>query len=226
MKLLLSYLKRYKSYVFLTLVLATINQVFSMLDPYIMGILIQKYGVDAAKIPENEYYRGVFLGLGAVVGVALVSRVAKNFQDYFTNFEVESLGRAKEAMARLLTRARSQAADPELFAGLVLACRFCGLLDASLAADRQAKRLDPHIRTSVMYTNFMRGDWERAIESDNEDLEMGHELDASDPRTCRRGDRQLSPNYAAAAAARDRSDDGRRAGSARGQPRGSARDDP
>jgi TolB-like protein len=90
--------------------------------------------------------------------------------NHYTNFEVESLGRAKEAMARLLTRARSQAADPELFAGLVLACRFCGLLDASLAADRQARRLDPHIRTSVMYTHFMRGDWERAIESDNEDL--------------------------------------------------------
>lgn len=90
--------------------------------------------------------------------------------NHYTNFEVESLGRAKEAMARLLTRARSQAADPDLFAGLVLACRFCGLLDASLAADRQAKRLDPNIRTSVMYTHFMRGDWERAIESDNEEL--------------------------------------------------------
>jgi tetratricopeptide (TPR) repeat protein len=90
--------------------------------------------------------------------------------NHYTNFEVESLGRAKEAMARLLGRARSQAADPELFVGLVLACRFCGLLDASLAADRQARRLDPNIRTSVMYTNFMRGDWERAIESDNEDL--------------------------------------------------------
>jgi TolB-like protein len=91
--------------------------------------------------------------------------------NHYTNFEVESLGRAKEAMARLLTRARSQAADPDLFAGLVLACRFCGLLDASLAADRQARRLDPNIRTSVMYTHFMRGDWERAIESDNEQLE-------------------------------------------------------
>jgi tetratricopeptide (TPR) repeat protein len=90
--------------------------------------------------------------------------------NHYTNFEVESRGRAKEAMARLLTRARSQAADPDLFAGLVLACRFCGLLDASLAADRQAKRLDPNIRTSVMYTHFMRGDWERAIESDNEEL--------------------------------------------------------
>ena len=49
MKLLFSYLKRYKSLVFLTLVLATINQVFSMLDPYIMGILIQDYAVKARR---------------------------------------------------------------------------------------------------------------------------------------------------------------------------------
>ena len=61
-------------------------------------------------------------------------------------------------------------ADPELFAGLVMACRFCGLLDASLAADEHARRLDPGIRTSVMYTHFMRGDWERAIESDVDDM--------------------------------------------------------
>jgi TolB-like protein/tRNA A-37 threonylcarbamoyl transferase component Bud32 len=88
----------------------------------------------------------------------------------FTYFEVESLGRAKEAMARLLERARSQPADPELFAGLVQACRFCGLLDESLAADRHARRLDPAIRTSVMYTHFMKGDWERAIASDADDL--------------------------------------------------------
>ena len=87
----------------------------------------------------------------------------------YTNFEVESLGRAKEAMARLLTRARSQT-DPEIFTGLVIACRFCGLLDASLAADRQARRLDPTVRTSVMYTHFMLGDWERALASDTDSL--------------------------------------------------------
>jgi hypothetical protein len=88
----------------------------------------------------------------------------------YTNFEIESLGRAKEAVARLLGRTRAQAADPELFAGLVVACRFCGLLDASLAADRHARRLDPAIRTSVAYTHFMRGDWERAVDADADDL--------------------------------------------------------
>ena len=92
MKLLLSYLKRYKSYVFLTLVLATINQCFSMLDPYIMGTLIEKYAKHADQIPKEEYYRGVFLLLGAVVGVAFISRVAKNFQDYFTNVITQRVG--------------------------------------------------------------------------------------------------------------------------------------
>src|SRR5262245_12470184 len=87
----------------------------------------------------------------------------------YTNFEVESLGRAKEAMGRLLARASSQT-DPEIFTGLVIACRFCGLLDASLAADRQARRLDPTVRTSVMYSHFMLGDWERAMASDTDTL--------------------------------------------------------
>jgi serine/threonine protein kinase/tetratricopeptide (TPR) repeat protein len=87
----------------------------------------------------------------------------------YTNFEVESLGRAKEAMARLLARASSHS-DPEIFTGLVIACRFCGLLDASLAADRQARRLDPAVRTSVMYTHFMLGDWDRAMASDTDTL--------------------------------------------------------
>jgi serine/threonine protein kinase len=87
----------------------------------------------------------------------------------YTNFEVESLGRAKEAMVRLLTRASSHN-DPEIFTGLVIACRFCGLLDASLAADRQARRLEPGVRTSVMYTHFMLGDWDRALASDTDML--------------------------------------------------------
>jgi TolB-like protein len=94
------------------------------------------------------------------------SSVAHNL---YTNFEVESLGRAKEAMARLLGRAGSST-DPEIFTGLVIACRFCGLIDASLSADRHARRLDPAARTSVMYSHFMRGDWERALSSDTDAL--------------------------------------------------------
>lgn len=67
------------------------------------------------------------------------------------------LGRAHDAMVRLLGCART--ADAELMAGLVTACRYCGLLDASVAAHRRARQLDSRIATSVMHTWFMQGDW-------------------------------------------------------------------
>jgi TolB-like protein len=69
------------------------------------------------------------------------------------------LGRAHDAMVRLVSRVRT--ADPELMAGLVTACRYCGLLDASVAAHQRARALDRKIPTSVMHTWFMQGDWER-----------------------------------------------------------------
>ncbi|HXH24519.1 MAG TPA: winged helix-turn-helix domain-containing protein [Vicinamibacterales bacterium] len=76
----------------------------------------------------------------------------------YAQLEVD-LGRALDAMVRLLERARS--ADADVCAGLVSACRYCGLLDASLAAHERARRLEPRIRTSVVHTWFLRGDWEK-----------------------------------------------------------------
>ena len=72
-------------------------------------------------------------------------------------------GRAQEAMVHLLARARAHQADAELFAGLVQACRYCGLLDASLAAYHRARRLDPSVPTSVAYAYLMRGENEQAL---------------------------------------------------------------
>jgi TolB-like protein/tetratricopeptide (TPR) repeat protein len=86
----------------------------------------------------------------------------------YTHFEVDA-GRASDAMLRLLGRVRHCATDPELFAGLVHACRYVGLLDASLAAHDRAVRLDPSIRTSVAHTHFLAGDFERAIALDVDD---------------------------------------------------------
>lgn len=88
---------------------------------------------------------------------------------YYTYFEVES-GRAPEAMIRLLEQLRRHTTDPELYAGLIVACRFCGLTDASIAADQRAKRLDPTIATSVHYTHWMAGDLEKAIELDRDEV--------------------------------------------------------
>lgn len=78
----------------------------------------------------------------------------------YAQLEVD-LGRAQDAMVRLLERARS--ADPELFAGLVSACQYCGLLEASVAADAHARRLEPRVRTSVVHTWFLRADYSRVV---------------------------------------------------------------
>jgi TolB-like protein/Flp pilus assembly protein TadD len=88
----------------------------------------------------------------------------------YTYLELEELGRSQEAMVRLIERAQRSTADPELFAALVVSCRFCGLLEASLAADRRARQLDPGIRTSVTYTHWAMGDYENAIFYDDDDI--------------------------------------------------------
>jgi TolB-like protein len=87
----------------------------------------------------------------------------------YTNVEVD-MGRAQQAMARLLQRAASHPTDAELFAGLVQSCRYCGLLDASIAAYEHAYRLDKSVRTSVHHAYLMRGDHALAIEKDIEDM--------------------------------------------------------
>ncbi len=87
----------------------------------------------------------------------------------FAYYEIEELGRSRDAMLRLLAQARRAPTDADLWAGLVVACRFCGLLDASVEADRKARRLDPGIRTSVHYTYWMRGEYDMALRYDDED---------------------------------------------------------
>lgn len=70
---------------------------------------------------------------------------------FYTSLEAD-LGRALSAMERLLKRAQAHRNDPDLFTGLVQACRYCGLLDASVAAHERARELDPNVKTSVTYT--------------------------------------------------------------------------
>src|ERR1700754_4871555 len=92
MKLLYGYLRKYWALVALALVLATINQVFSLLDPLIFRYVIDRYATRFAQYTTGEFFRGVSLLLGAAVGVAFISRVAKNFQDYYINVITQRLG--------------------------------------------------------------------------------------------------------------------------------------
>jgi thioredoxin-like negative regulator of GroEL len=91
----------------------------------------------------------------------------------YAHLEAE-VGRARDAMVRLVGLAASARNDPEIFAGLVHACRYCGLLEASEAAHREARRLDPNISTSVVYTWWAQGDMARVLEetSDAGDSEL------------------------------------------------------
>ncbi len=94
--------------------------------------------------------------------------IAHHLQAYL---EVE-LGRGRFAMVRLLDRVRTHRNDPDLYAGLVIACRYCGLLEASAAAHDQARKLDPGARTSVPYTYLMMTEWERALAADDDPLKF------------------------------------------------------
>ena len=92
MRLLARYLGDYSRLVVLALVLAAINQIFSLLDPLIFRYVIDQYATRFAEYTTGEFFRGVSLLLAAAVGVAFVSRVAKNFQDYFINVITQRLG--------------------------------------------------------------------------------------------------------------------------------------
>ena len=92
MKTLYRYLRDYWVLVALALVLAAINQVFSMLDPWIFRHIIDSYATRYHDYTRTQFIHGVSLLLGAAVGVAFVSRVAKNFQDYYVNLITQQVG--------------------------------------------------------------------------------------------------------------------------------------
>jgi len=107
MKLLMSYLKPYRWLLVLALFLAAVNQTFSLLDPYFFGKLFQQYGVHYDQIghydshnnfvaerprTESEFLWGVLGFLGILITVAMISRIAKAFQDYFSNVIVQKFG--------------------------------------------------------------------------------------------------------------------------------------
>jgi ATP-binding cassette subfamily B protein len=97
MKLLLQYLSRYKGLILLALLLASINQVFSLLNPYILGnVLIDPYANKAKHFRDsgldNEFFRGITIGLLMIIGAAMVSRIAKAFQDYVVNVVIQKFG--------------------------------------------------------------------------------------------------------------------------------------
>ena len=81
---------------------------------------------------------------------------------FYANLEAD-IGQAQGALVRLLGEAGRHGNDPELFAGLVHACRYCGLFEQSIAAHAEARRLDPNVPTSLEQTLLMTGDIDRLL---------------------------------------------------------------
>lgn len=94
MKLLLSYLAAHKKIVVLTLLLAAVNQLFSLLDPLIFRYTIDNVILATPRLSADDFLWKVLLFLGLAVGAAFMSRTAKNFQDYFVNYIVQKVGAA------------------------------------------------------------------------------------------------------------------------------------
>lgn len=102
MKILINYLKPYKWLVFLVLLLAAINIGFSLVDPIIFGKLVNfanyhrnhpgAFDWHAFLFTFNKQHWGVVPLLLGSISVAMVSRIAKNFQDYFMTVVVQKFG--------------------------------------------------------------------------------------------------------------------------------------
>src|SRR5260221_7123422 len=92
MRTLLRYLRPYWRFVALALLLATVNQVFSLLDPLIFRHVIDSYATQYGKYTRAEFFRGVLTLLGMAGCAGLLSRGAKKFPDYFLNGVVQRGG--------------------------------------------------------------------------------------------------------------------------------------
>ncbi len=94
MKILFTYLKQHKGLVLLSLFLAAINQCFSLLDPLVTSHVVDEVLNKHKELSKTNYIQLALFWIGCSIGVSMVSRIAKNFQDYFVNVVVQKLGAA------------------------------------------------------------------------------------------------------------------------------------
>lgn len=95
--------------VFLSFLLAGLNTGFSLCDPILFGKLIdfvkhvfettavkgQVNGVEKViryNYPESDFVRHLLMIIGGMIGVAMLSRIAKAFQDYTVNTVIQRFG--------------------------------------------------------------------------------------------------------------------------------------
>lgn len=94
MKLLWNYLLTHKKYLVYSLLFASVNQLFSLLDPQVFRLMIDNYASKFDTLTQSQFLAGIGWLLLAYMGVALVSRIAKNFQEYYVNVIAQRVGTA------------------------------------------------------------------------------------------------------------------------------------
>ena len=92
MKILWTYLKPYKWYITLALLLAGIAQILSLYDPVIFGKIIDDFALNPNKLNEDKLVEGVLFWLAIAVGIALAARFIMAFKDYFIRLIVQKFG--------------------------------------------------------------------------------------------------------------------------------------
>jgi len=131
-----------------------------------MYLLIGKYG--------NETEKDYALAESALRRALEIHPDLPIAHQVYAHLEV-STGRARDSVLRLLDRVARGSNDPNVFAGLVTALRFCGLLEESCAAHEQARQLDPTISTSAAHSYWMLGRYQEALAAVDPDRDFGDE---------------------------------------------------
>ncbi len=92
MKIIWKYLKPQRRLIAVALVLAGASQLLNLVDPLIFGKIIDDYALNTGALTENALLTGVLFWLGVAIAIALLSRVAKSFQEYFARLAVQKFG--------------------------------------------------------------------------------------------------------------------------------------
>lgn len=92
MKILWSYLKPHRGLIVLALTLAGVSQLLTLVDPLIFGKIIDEYATNPGTKTQSELVNGVLFWLLVAVGVALLARLAKSFQEYVMRLVVQKFG--------------------------------------------------------------------------------------------------------------------------------------
>ena len=92
MKIIWKYIKPFKGLLGLAMLLAAIAQVLELIDPIIFGKIIDLYAVNTEGRTEHELITGAIRLLALAVGIALLSRLARAFNDYVTRLVVQKFG--------------------------------------------------------------------------------------------------------------------------------------